>query len=202
MLPDAHKLTSLEDAYFDDFLRGCWAVAWQFLTAFNGFDNIHAFGNFAKHGVVSVEPRSGYRGEEELGAACVFASVSHREDAWLVVLQTKRRCFAWDLPAWSTSARSSGHWVFGMWAAALNHEVFNYTVEVKAVVVAHLDQTHEISNRIGGASVVEFDGDVSCAGFHKGVHDSTRARGVMSIRPQWVQFEAQFCNQGRKCWSA
>ena len=49
-----------------------------------------------------------------------------------------------------------------MWATALNHEIFNDSMEVKSVVESVLDEFDEIGHSIRGASVKEFDGDVSC----------------------------------------
>ena len=69
-----------------------------------------------------------------------------------------------------------------MRAATLNHEVFNHTVEVEAIVVAHFDQFDEVRHRVRGTSVVKFDCDVSSAGLHEGVHASPTRRGVKSIR--------------------
>ena len=82
-----------------------------------------------------------------------------------------------------------------MGAAALNHEVFNNTMEVQAVVVAHVDQFDKVRHGVGGAAMIKFDCDVSCAGLHECVHATPRWRGVKSIR--FEQFEVQSVLQPR-----
>jgi hypothetical protein len=49
-----------------------------------------------------------------------------------------------------------------MRATALNHEVFNHSMEVEPVIVSFADKLDEICHSVRGASVKEFDGDVSC----------------------------------------
>jgi hypothetical protein len=55
------------------------------------------------------------------------------------MLQAEGRWLARDVPARAACTSSARHWILGMRAAALNHEVFNHTVEVEAIVVAHFD---------------------------------------------------------------
>ena len=82
--------------------------------------------------------------------------------------------FTGDVPARATGSGSTRHWIFGMGAAALNHEVFDHTMEVQTVVVAHVDQFDKIRHGVGGAAMIKFDCDVSCAGLHECVHATPR----------------------------
>ena len=173
--------TSLDDAAANDLLRFSRAVSGQLAASLNGMDNVHAFTDRTKDGVVSVEPRRSDGGQEKLGPAGVSASVGHGKNAWLVVLEGKSRSFTGDLPARAAGASTSGHWVFGMRTAALNHEVFNHTMEVEPVVVPHFHEFDEIGDRIGCTAVKEVDGDVACAGFHENLHGRTTERHLKRI---------------------
>ena len=173
--------TSLDDAAADDLLGLCRAVSWEFTAALDGLDDIHAFADSAKHGMVAVEPWRGHGRQEKLGAAGVATSVRHREHAGLVVLEGEGRRFTGDLPAWASGTGSARHRVLGMRAAALNHEVFNDAVEMEAVVVAHVDEFDEIGDGVGSTAVEEVDGDVACAGFHENLHDHTTERHLKRI---------------------
>ena len=167
---DHHVTTSLDDGAADDLLRFSGAVAGEFSTSLDGVNDVHAFGHGAKDGVVAVEPGGWHRREEELRATGVPAGVGHGEHTRLVVLQGKGGGFAGNLPAGATGAGSASHGVLGVRTAALNHEVLDHTMEVKSVVVAHLDQFDEIGDGVGGTAVEEVDGDVACAGFHENLH--------------------------------
>ena len=110
--------------------------------------------------------KNGYPCQSDISISDVDAS----QYTGLVVLQGKGGGFAGNLPAGATGASSAGHGVFRVRAAALNHEVLDHTMEVKSVVVAHLDQFDEIGDGVGGTAVEEVDGDVACAGFHENLH--------------------------------
>ena len=87
------------------------------------------------------------------------------------MLESESGRFAWNLPARATGTGAAGHGVFGVGAATLNHEILNHTVEVKAVVMAHVDELDEIGDRIGRTSVKEVNGDVAGTCFHEDLHD-------------------------------
>jgi len=112
------------------------------------------------------------------------------------VLEGKGRGFARDLPAWAASTCTARHGVLGVGAAALYHEIFNDTVEVKTVVVAHFHQFDEVCDRVRRTSVKEVDGDVSGAGFHEDLHDVTTERHFKRICLSCG--EAHVHNHGRK----
>ena len=176
-----HVDTSLNEGAADDLLGLCWSVSGEFTAAFDGVDDVHAFADSTKDGVVAVEPGRGHGGQEELGAAGVATSVGHREHAGLVVLEGESRWLARDLPARTSGTGSARHRVLGMRAAALNHEIFNDAVEVETVVVTHFDELDEIGHRVGSTAVEEVDGDVACAGFHENLHDHTTERHLKRI---------------------
>ena len=146
---------SLDEGAADDLLRGAGSVARHLLARFDGLDDVHAFADLTKHGVVAVEPRRRDGGDEELRSAGVTASVGHRQNAGAVVLQGEGRGFAGNLPAGATGACAPGHGVLGVRATSLQHEISNDAVEVKAVVVSVADEFHEVRNRIRRVSVVE-----------------------------------------------
>ena len=89
-----HVDTSLNDGAADDLLGLCWSVSGEFTAAFDGVDDVHAFADSTKDGVVAVEPGRGHGGQEELGATGVAARVGHREHAGLVVLESESRWLA------------------------------------------------------------------------------------------------------------
>ena len=178
-------LTSLKDGAADDLLGLSGSVAGELSASLNGVNDVHAFTDGTEHGVVAVEPRRGNRGEEELGATGVSTSVGHGEDTGLVVLEGKSRGLAGNLPARASGTGSSGHRVFGVGAAALDHEIFNHAVEMQTVVMTHFHQFDEIRHGIGGASVKEFDGDVACACFHEDLHGPTTERHLKRICLPW-----------------
>lgn len=175
------RWTSFHDGAADDLLGLSGAVAGQFLAAFNRLNNVHAFAYRSEDRMVPVEPWCGDGGEEKLRATGVSASVGHGENTRLVVLQGEGRWFARDLPTWSAGTCSSRHWVLGMRAATLNHEILNHTVEMEPVVVAHFDKFNEIGDGVGGTAVKEVDGDVACAGFHENLHVPTTKRHLKRI---------------------
>ena len=63
----------------------------------------------------------------------------------------------------------------------MNHEVLNDAVEMKPIVVAVLDQLHEVGDGVGGTAVKKVDGDVACAGFHENLHAMTTDRHLKRI---------------------
>jgi hypothetical protein len=69
-----------------------------------------------------------------------------------------------------------------MRATALNHEVLNDSVKVKAIIVATLNQPDEVGHGVWCFVIVQLNGNVTCAGFHKGLHDLSKKRRVKSIR--------------------
>ena len=69
-----------------------------------------------------------------------------------------------------------------MWAAALNHEVLNDSVEVEAVVVSTLNQANEVRYCIWCLFIVQLNCNVPGAGLHECLHDDSTERGVKSIR--------------------
>eukprot|EP00307_Rebecca_sp_RCC1486_P013867 CAMPEP_0119434854 /NCGR_PEP_ID=MMETSP1335-20130426/50874_1 /TAXON_ID=259385 /ORGANISM="Chrysoculter rhomboideus, Strain RCC1486" /LENGTH=339 /DNA_ID=CAMNT_0007460711 /DNA_START=238 /DNA_END=1258 /DNA_ORIENTATION=- len=91
-------------------------------------DDIHALDNLAEHDVLAVEPRRGYRTDEELRAVRVRPSVRHRERSGLQVLELEvliGELLAVDrLAARAVAFRE---------VATLAHEVGDHTVEGRAL---------------------------------------------------------------------
>ena len=89
--------------------------------------------------------------DEELAAAAVgHARVRHRQSTGLV----RDFCIFWMLVADAAIGAVSGASaralrIAAVWAAKLDHEVFNHTVEVQAVVKAALCQLNEVSSGHG-----------------------------------------------------
>ena len=173
--------TSLNDGAANDLLRFCRAVAGEFSAALDGMDDVHAFTHRSKDGVVAVEPGCGHRGQEELGAAGVATGVGHGEYTGFVVLESESGRFAGDLPARAAGTRTTGHGVFRMRAAALNHEILDDSVKVETVVVTHVHEFDEIGHGVGGTAVEEVNGDVAGAGFHENLHGVTIKRHFKRI---------------------
>ena len=173
--------TSLDDAAANDLLRFSGSVARELSAALNRVNDVHAFTHGAKNSVVAVEPRGGHGREEELGPTGVAAGVGHGEHTGLVVLEGEGRGLAGDLPAWTAGTGSTGHWVLGVGAAALNHEVLNDAMEVESVVVPRIHQLDEVGDGVGSTAVKEVDGDVACAGFHENLHATTTERHLKRI---------------------
>ena len=98
--------------------------------------HILSLGYFTKHCVFAVEPWSRDVCDKELAAVCVRTSVSHGKNSWLRVLEPGND-FIFKAIAWATSTGCC-------WITALDHEVFDNTVEGDAVVVVALGQVQEI----------------------------------------------------------
>ncbi len=96
------------------------------VAAFDGVDDVLAFGGLSEDGVFSVEVGSGAMRDEELRAVGVGSGVGHGEHAGLVVT-TVRLAFALEFVAGVTGSAA-------LWATALDHEVRDDTVELKSVV--------------------------------------------------------------------
>ena len=123
------------------------------ITAFDGVDDVLAFGRFSEDGVFSVEVRGGAMGDEELGSVGVGSGVGHGEDAGLVVT-TVGLALALELVAGASGAGASG-------AAALDHEVGDDAVKFQAVVVAAGGEAEEGGH--GDGCVVRKEGEVDVA---------------------------------------
>ncbi len=93
-------------------------------------DRIHdvlPFGDFAEDGMFSVEPVGWDVGDEELAAVRSWTGVGHGEDAGFAVFEAGMK-FVAEAVAGSAHAASCR-------VAALDHEVFDDSVELDAVVV-------------------------------------------------------------------
>ena len=77
--------------------------------------------------VVKVKPRGRFVSNEKLTAVCVFSRVSHRKYAWFIVLKVRVKLIREKVTGVSSA--------ISFWAAALNHEVFYYSVKCQSVIV-------------------------------------------------------------------
>ena len=113
-------------------------------------DNVDTLHNLAEACVHAVEVLGvlAVVADEELRAAGILATVSHRHYAAVVVLAWGRG-LALDSPA-----RAAG--TIAQWAASLNNEVGDTAVECESVVEAALGQFNEIFNGDRGLLLVEF----------------------------------------------
>lgn len=139
----------------------------------NTIDNVHTAADTAKDAMLAIEVGSGAKGNEELGAIGVWASVGHGEDARAVVLEGERTSLIIEFVAGATSAGASG-------IATLGHEASDDTMECSAVIEALTREEDEIVDSDGSlpgekldlevASVGVEDGDVALVGvdLHRG----------------------------------
>ena len=110
----------------------------DFVTLSDGVDHVLTFSCLAENRVVAVEVWSRKVCDEELGTVCVWSSVRHGEDTWLVVLVECWLAFALELVAWATHSCAS-------WVATLDHEVVDHAVKDDAVVESTSSEVKEAS---------------------------------------------------------
>jgi len=105
------------------------------VTAFDGVDDVLPFACFSEDGVLSVKVWSWAVSDEKLGAVGVWTSVGHGKDAGLV-MTTVSFALALELVAGVSGSGAE-------WAAALDHEVWDHTVEGKAIVESTRSEMEE-----------------------------------------------------------
>ena len=88
---------------------------------------------FAKDNVSTIEPAGGDRGDEELGAVCVWTCVRHAQLSWNSVLK-----FEVLVRKFLTVDRLAAHPVAHSEISSLNHKVRNDPVELAALIVEGL----------------------------------------------------------------
>ena len=137
---------------------GLACAAWVALR--DGIDHIHAFHDFAKHGVFAVEMRRGEVGDEKLRTIRMWARIRHRQNTGATVLQAGVK-FVFELVAGTAAAGAFG-------IAALHHEVFDHAVEGRVVVKAVLGQEDEVINGVRHFVGKKLNGEVAFAGVEDG----------------------------------
>jgi len=108
---------------------------------------IHVGRDFSEYDVLSIQPRSYHRADEELRTVRVWASIGHRENSRLGVLEGK--VFISELL--SVDRFSTGS-VATSKVAALNHELGNDTVKLTALEAKALlsgAESSKIFSRLG-----------------------------------------------------
>ena len=122
-------------------------------------DDVLACGDFAKHGMLSIEPRAWNVGDEELRAVGVRAGIGHRENARAGVLQRGME-FIGKLVAWAAGAGA-------VWASRLNHEVRNNAMELQSVVKAFFGEVFKVLDGLGGLVRKQLALDGAAAGLNR-----------------------------------
>ena len=97
-------------------------------------------------------------GNEKLATVGVGSGVGHGQFTGYIVAQAVVG-FAFELVAGATGTGA-------LWAAALNHEIGDYTVEAESIVVSALNEVYETGYGHGGFSGKQVDVDVPFAGAH------------------------------------
>src|SRR6185312_8710034 len=100
-------------------------------------DHIHAAGHLAKDAMLTVEVGRRAKGDEELRAVGVAASVRHAEDARALVLARQRARLIGELISGAASASAGG-------VAALRHEGPDDAVKRSAIIEAIAGQRDKI----------------------------------------------------------
>ena len=128
----------------------------------DGFEHLVAFDQLAEGGVLFVEELGVAVAEEELGAGAVrVGGAGGGEHAAHVRLRVE---LGFDLVAGATGAGHATRALFGVGAAALDHEAFDNAVKRGAVVEALLGEFLEVFDVAGGDIGPEFQGDFTLGG--------------------------------------
>lgn len=122
-------------------------------------DDVLACGDFAKHGMLSIEPRARNVGDEELRAVGVRAGIGHRKNARAGVLQRGVE-FIGKLVAWAAGTGA-------VWAARLNHEVRNDAMELQAIVETLFGEVFEVLDGLGSLVRKQLALDSAAAGLNR-----------------------------------
>lgn len=122
-------------------------------------DDVLACGDFAEHGMLSIEPRARDVGDEELGTVGVRAGIGHRENARASVLQRGVE-FIGKLVAWAASSCA-------VWAAGLNHEVRDYAMKLQAIVKAFFGKVFKVLDSLGSLVGEQLALDGAAAGLNR-----------------------------------
>merc|ERR1712166_214230 len=108
-------------------------LEWLVVTVGSYFLDLHhdvqTLGDFAEHNVLAVEERGLHRRDEELGSVGAGASIGHREQPRLVVLQLEVLVLEF-----SAVNRLATRAIAGSEVATLEHKVWNHPVEGTALV--------------------------------------------------------------------
>jgi len=94
----------------------------------DGVDDVFAAGHLTEDGVLVIEIGAVDVGDEELAAVGAGSGVGHGDDSRLVALVGAAFDFVFEAVAGTAAAGAFG-------AAALDHEVGDYTVEIQAVLL-------------------------------------------------------------------
>ena len=137
-----------------------WLVAGAFFHAFECIDDIHAVDHFTEDGVAHVEPRSRDGSDEELATVGAWSGIRHRQDTW-AIKGVRADAFIFKV---LTPDRLPAH-ASASWVAALDHELFNDTVEDDAIVIAVFRVCAEVLARFRCDVVEQLAFDAALCGF-------------------------------------
>ena len=121
----------------------------DFIALFDSVQKLQAFKNLSKASVVTVEVGCGLatQHDEKLGTTRIGSGMGHRQYTTVVELLFAMR-FARNFVA---GAATTG----AFWATALNHESWQDTVEIEAIVKALIGKIHEVLNGLRGLFFVK-----------------------------------------------
>ena len=129
---------------FDDLDRLNGTIARTCLSSFNLLDDLVTFCHFAKNCVLHIQPRRGYRSDEELAAICVRSAICHRKKTGFIKLELCRDFIAkWFSPNRLTTTACS------CWVSTLEHETLNNAVEDDSIVILLLHKTDQATSSPG-----------------------------------------------------
>lgn len=131
----------------------------HYVALLDRVDDVLASGHFAKHGMLSIEPRAGDVGDEELRTIGVGAGIGHRENARTGVLQRGME-FIGKFVAWAAGTGA-------VWASRLNHEVRNDAMELQTIVEALCGEVFKVLDGLGGLVRKQLALDGAAAGLNR-----------------------------------
>jgi len=131
----------------------------HYVALLDRVDDVLASGHFAEHGMLSIEPRAGDVGDEELRTVGVGTRIGHRENARAGVLQRGVE-FIGKFVAWAAGTGA-------VWASCLNHEVRNDAMELQAIVEALFDEVFKVLDGLGGLVRKQLTLDGAAAGLNR-----------------------------------
>lgn len=152
---DCIEISSKGTAVANDDVLGGLSVSSS--ETFKELDNIHSLKDFSEDDMLSVEPASHNRGDEELRSVGVGSSIGHREQSGLGVLELEVLVLELlSIDGFSSSA------VFVGEVTSLNHKLRDDSVEGAALVSEALFSSAE-SSEVGSSQrnylIVEEEGD-------------------------------------------
>lgn len=168
--------------YFDAFSRSALFTAAAVFSSdvCDAFENVVTGDKFAEAGVLAVKKLGITVADEKLRASGVGISrAGHRDHATHVRLFVK---FGFNLIAGAAGSGHSGFTLFGVGAAALDHESLDDAMKGRAVVEAFFGELLEVFDRIGCDVRPEGKGQVSVGGLDDGLFVFVTHTNLVNLR--------------------